>query len=340
VEQLLENPLVSVIVLNWNGREDTLECLESVLNIDYSAFEIIVVDNGSKDGSVDAIRRRYPEIDVIETGKNLGYAEGNNVGIREALNRSASFVFLLNNDTIVDSQILRKFVNVARDNPDAGVLAARIYYKAEPQRIQYAGAEWIEGESNFIHIGRDKTDAEMEQEAVNETAYASGCAMFFRAEVVHKVGFLDSRFFLTFEETDWCYRARHAGYRCLVVSDAKVWHKGSASFGGEESPLYLYFYTRNRLLWAERHLDFVNWLRVLKRTLKEVFPLELGYPALTGKSARQFYWGALEWSRLLRSLWREPGRKAMRCAVRDYVSRRFFDCDPVIRVLNQRQSKA
>jgi GT2 family glycosyltransferase len=338
VEHLLQEPRVSVIVLNWNGREDTLECLESVLNIDYSAFEVVVVDNGSTDGSVEAIRRRYPTIKVIETGTNLGYAEGNNVGIRAASSSGTSFLFLLNNDTIVDPQILRNLVEVAAKIPDAGVLAARIYYKSDPYRIQYAGAEWLEGESNFIHIGRDETDADIKQEPVNDTAYASGCAMFFRSELVHKVGLLDSRFFLTFEETDWCYRARNAGYRCLVVSDAKVWHKGSASFGGEESPLYLYFYTRNRLLWAERHLGPLSWLKVCRRTLGEVFPISPGFPVLTGQSAKRIYWGILEWTRLLRRLWREPGRKAMRRAVRDYVSRRFFDCDPIIRVLNERRS--
>jgi GT2 family glycosyltransferase len=338
VERVLEEPLVSVIVLNWNGREDTLECLESVLNIDYSTYEVVVVDNGSTDGSVAAIRTRYPKINLIETGKNLGYAEGNNVGIRAALNRNASFVFLLNNDTIVHPQILRNFVKVAAEIPNAGVFSARIYYKSEPRRIQYAGAEWLKGEGNFIHIGRDETDADIRQDLVNDTAYASGCAMFFRSEVVQKVGFLDPRFFLTFEETDWCYRARKAGYRCLVVSDAKVWHKGSASFGGEESPLYLYFYTRNRLLWAERHLGFVSWLRVCRRTLKEVFPIEAGFPALRGQGIKRIYWGMLEWPVNVRRVWSEPARKAMRRGLQDYVFRRFFDCHPVIRRLNHKPS--
>ena len=333
-----EDPLVSVVVLNWNGREDTLECLESVLNIDYSNLEVIVVDNGSTDGSVEAIRMRFPRIKLVETGQNLGYAEGNNVGMRTALTRCPRFLFLLNNDTIVDPQIIRNFVEAAAVSTDAGVFSPHIYYKSDPRRIQYAGAEWLESESNFKYVGRDEVEANGKQVSIRETAYASGCAMFFRAEVIDKIGFLDARYFLTFEETDWCYRARNAGYRSLVVSNATVWHKGSASFGGEDSPLYLYFYTRNRLLWAERHLGFVSWLRVCRRTLKEAFPVEVGFPAVRSQGIKRMYWGMLEWPVNIGRAWREPARKAIRWGLRDYVSRRFFDCHPLVRRLNHKPS--
>ena len=145
VGPLPTEPRVAVIVLNWNGREDTLECLRSIRSIAYSNFGVIVVDNGSTDGSVAAIRASQPSVEVIDTGENLGFAGGNNVGIRRALELGADYVLLLNNDTVVDPGLLRAFVAAAALHPEAGAFGAKIYFHSEPTRIWYAGARWEAG---------------------------------------------------------------------------------------------------------------------------------------------------------------------------------------------------
>ena len=135
-------PKVYIIILNWNGRDDTLECIESVRNIDYPNFTVVVVDNGSSDDSVEAIHDKFPEITVLETGKNLGYAGGNNVGIRYVLRHRADFILLLNNDTIVDRKILSSFLDAVQLVGHSGIFGAKISFYSDPNKIWYAGAKW------------------------------------------------------------------------------------------------------------------------------------------------------------------------------------------------------
>jgi GT2 family glycosyltransferase len=253
----------AIIVLNWNGKQDTLECLTSLQAIDYPNYEIIVVDNGSQDGSVKAIRQEFKTVTIVENPVNLGFAEGNNMGISYALFTDSDYIFLLNNDTIVDPQILNCFLSASQSYPQAGIFGAKIYLFHVPQQIWYAGAKWNRKTGRFSHIGIHQTEDHLSWNQVQETPYACGCALVIKAEVVRKIGLLDRRYFLMWEEADWCFRSRAAGYTCLVVPDALVWHKVSASFQGI-SLLWTYFYERNRLLWLETHLAQVEpsgWVR-------------------------------------------------------------------------------
>ena len=246
---------VAIVVLNWNGKSDTLECLDSLTKVSFSNLETIVVDNGSTDDSVVTIKTDYPRVTVLETGKNLGFAEGNNVGIRLALERNADYVLLLNNDTVVDSNIIEAFIDAAKKYPNGGVYGAKIYYHAEPKRIWYAGGTWDKNEKCFAQIGDGVDDIGQFNEVVT-TEFVVGCAMFIPAQVLKKVGLLESEFFLNYEEIDFCSRIKQAGYENIYVPDAILWHKISVSFGGESSPLKTYFTFRNRLLWAKRNLPF------------------------------------------------------------------------------------
>jgi GT2 family glycosyltransferase len=329
-------PRISVIVLNWNGRDDTLQCLESLARLRYCNFEVIIVDNGSSDGSVPAIREAFPEWLVIETRANLGYAEGNNVGMRAALERGADFVLLLNNDTIVDSNLLTELSAAAVLRPDAGVFGAKIYHYSDRERIWYAGVRWDHKLLSFVVIKDDATYGEA-LATLPDTDYACGCALFVRREVLAKVGLLDAKFFLTYEETDFCYRARRDGFAVLYVPRAMVWHKISASFGGHESPLVSYFMTRNYLLWSERHLNTLElWtarLRILgqlRRKLIPPFPWKamLRPGALVG-TVRQFYWD-------LRYLWSDPSARALLWGTVHYVIRRFGEAPDFVRRLGKR----
>jgi GT2 family glycosyltransferase len=173
-------PKVTIIVLNWNGKADTVECLRSLGAIAYPNFEVVVVDNGSQDDSVKTIRQSFPDLQIMETGANLGYAGGNNVGIREAMNRGAEYLLLLNNDTVVDGRMLQAFVQAARDFPDGALYAAKVYYYGEPTKIWYAGAKWMESRSNFAHLGDGVLDTGAQFNEICETDFAQGFALFVR----------------------------------------------------------------------------------------------------------------------------------------------------------------
>lgn len=323
-------PNVTIVILNWNGRDDTLACLESVEKIAYPDFRVIVVDNGSADDSVAAIRAAFPKVELIETGANLGFSGGNNVGIKRALELGADYVLLLNNDTVVDPGLLDAFVAAARRFPDAGVFSAKIYFHAEPNRIWYAGARWNSATARFEQVGEGVLDDGLRFSTVCETDYACGCAFFVPAARLREIGLLDDKFFLYFEETDWCYRAREAGYPSIYVPEARLWHKISVSFGGEGSPLALYFQTRNRLLWARRHAALPRRLGVYLesgRALFRRYALASVRALFGGPFSPKAWW----WS--VREVFHDPSNLAYFMGVRDFWLRRFGDCPPVVRDL-------
>jgi GT2 family glycosyltransferase len=327
---------VAVVVLNWNGRDDTLECLESLMKVDYPNFEILVVDNGSSDDSVSAIRERFPEVGLLETGENLGFAGGNNAGIARALDGGAEFIFLLNNDTIVDSSVLGNLVTAAESTDAGGIFGAKIYYYFEPQKLWYAGGVWADTRSHFLHVGQNEMDNGVSYRALAETDYACGCAFFVKASVFSEVGLLDEKFFLTYEEADLCYRARKAGFRSYVVPDAKVWHKVSRSMGGAGSVIFNYFMARNRLLWAEKNLCFrkrlVLYRRVIKELARSFFLPRLGPQEM--KATNRFGWlGAYCGALTMRV--QDPVRRARLRGIGDYLLRRFGDCPDYIRGLGR-----
>jgi len=316
---------VAVIILNWNGKEDTLECLESVLQIEYVNFDVIVVDNGSNDGSVKAIQNKFSEVNVLETGKNLGYAGGNNFGIRYALKKGADFILILNNDVVVDSQLINEFINAWQLFPDAGVFAGKIYYFSQPKVIWYAGAKRVRHTAHFTHIGQGCMDNGKDFNSVSETDYASGCAFFVNANVLKKIGLFEEKFFLTFEENDFCYRARRAGFKCYFVP-------------GENSVLFKYFIARNKLLWAEKNLNLVKRLEVYSSAtyefLKFILPPRF-YLSFNGNASlpEAIYRSILEYKKFFIAKYKDPNRKVYRWGLRDYILRRFGDCPDSVRAL-------
>ena len=245
---------IAIIILNWNQAQETLECLHSVSSISFPNYEIILVDNGSKEGNPQQFQQAYPDIHLIRNEKNLGFAEGNNRGIAYALERGADAVFLLNNDARVDPTILTAFKEATDLHPDAGVFGAKIYFYEEPTLLWYTGGEVDVSMGRCCHKGCMEWDLEKKWETITDTGYACGCALFIRADVIRKVGMMDPRYFLIWEEIDWCWRIRQAGYRCLFVPKARVWHKISVSFeGGHRGPQWFYFYWRNRMLFFKDH---------------------------------------------------------------------------------------
>jgi len=241
-------PQVVIIVLNWNGLNDTLECLESLSRLDYPVYEVMVVDNGSSDGSVSVIRERFPFVTVIENGENLGYAGGNNVGLRYALARGTDYALLLNNDTEAAPDSLRLLVGAAEADPAVGIAGPTIYYYDQPQVIWSAGGaiDWRRGQTWMV--GLDERDVAQFGQEPREVDFVTGCALLVKRAVLERAGLLDERFFAYYEETEWCVRARRAGFKVVHVPRAHIWHKISP-VARADSPVVHYYMTRNRLLF-------------------------------------------------------------------------------------------
>ncbi|HEC35532.1 MAG TPA: glycosyltransferase family 2 protein [Anaerolineae bacterium] len=243
-------PQVDIVVLNWNGKDDTLACLRSLARLDYPAFEVVVVDNGSTDGSVPAIRERFPGVTLIENGENLGYTGGNNVGLRRVLEHSLDYALLLNNDTEVAPDLLRLLVAAAEADLAMGIAGPTIYYYDQPDVIWSAGGaiDWRRGRTRMV--GLDEQDTGQFGAGPREVDFVTGCALLVKRAVLERAGLFDERFFAYYEEAEWCVRARRAGFRIVHVPQARVWHKISPGLQAD-SPVVHYYMTRNRLLFLK-----------------------------------------------------------------------------------------
>ena len=254
-------PKVSLVILNWNGKDITIACLKSVEKIDYPNYQVIVVDNGSTDGSQKEIKAGFPSVHLMENGQNLGFPEGMNVGIRYALDGGADYVFSLNNDTILDRDILTELVKVAESSPAIGIVVPKVYFAQEPNRIQTVGGmiDWKKGRGYHLKIGEIDTG---EYESEREVDYL-GLPLIKKA-VIDKIGLYDSGYFAYWEDVDLCTRAKRAGFKVISVPRAKIWHEGTFTIR-KISGFFEYYSTRNRFWFMKRHasgkqfLLFILW---------------------------------------------------------------------------------
>lgn len=254
----MSGPSTYVIVLNWNGLADTRACLASLARACDEGTVVLVVDNGSRDGSPEAIRREFPGVRVLETGANLRFAGGNNAGMRAALEAGADEIMLLNNDTTVDPGFLPAMRTRLRRWPGAGIVAPKILYHAAPELIWYAGGEISFWTGTMRHRGiRERDDGRFD--APHETAYASGCCFLVKREVVERIGMLDEAYHMYTEDADFCMRARRAGYRVVYEPRARVLHRVSVSAGGHLSAFKL----RNKFIsnfrFFARYAAWYQW---------------------------------------------------------------------------------
>ena len=179
---------VAIIILNWNGKDDTLECLKSVYQIDYPFFEVVLVDNDSSDDSVSAIKQKFPQTKIVINSSNLGYAEGNNIGVHYALGRGAKYFLLLNNDAIVKEDLISEFLKAFISLPDAGVLGAKICRYYQREKLDHLGGKWSSKNGSFQLIGDHLSPKDVPYS--QKIDYVCGCALFVKKEVVEKVGLL------------------------------------------------------------------------------------------------------------------------------------------------------
>ena len=243
-------PLVSIISINYDQPGVTCEMLASLRQLTYSNYEIIVVDNGSPTRSPDVIVEQFPEVNLIRSHRNLGFAGGNNLGVAVA---KGKYVFFLNNDTEVEPGLMEPLVALFEANPHAGIVSPKILFYHSDRLIQYAGCEGINPwTGRGFTIGSHETD-QGQYNGTHTTGLAHGAAMMLPMQVIRKVGLMPELYFLYYEEHDWCQMVLRAGYECHYVGSTTVYHKESVSVG-KASALKTHYMYRNRLLFMRRNV--------------------------------------------------------------------------------------
>jgi GT2 family glycosyltransferase len=244
------SPLVVAVVVNWNRGEDTLECLRSLEQQSYPRMGIIVVDNGSEDGSPESIQRNFPGVELIRLSHNTGFAGGFNQGIERALSQGGDYVLILNNDTVSDRLMVEKLMGDIR--PGTGVAFPKIYYYDDPRRIWSVGAR-----RQFLTLEMtDKATGQLDRgqwDKVQERDYGTGCALLVPREVFAKIGLFDERYFAYYEDLDFSFRVKEAGFRMILVPEARLWHKVAQTSGGLDNPLERYLMAKGSVLFFGRH---------------------------------------------------------------------------------------
>ena len=278
-------PKVSIIILNWNGLEDTIVCLESLKKITYPNYEVIVVDNGSVGNDARVLKERFADyIYLIQNDKNYGFAGGNNVGMKYALaNSQPDYILLLNNDTVVDSMFLTEMVKVAEADPSIGITGAKIYFYAEPARLQSVWGKVNLWTGEPVQTPRVIADR-LQRKETDKGQYdsprvadrVSGCCFLVKRSVVDNIGLLDEGYFCYWEETDYCFRARKAGYKTVYVPQAKIWHKLGRSVN-KTSGLSRYYMARNRFRFMKKHANSWQYRCFLVYFFGFYFWLAAGY---------------------------------------------------------------
>ena len=268
-----EKPLVSVITVNFNHSDCTLLMIQSLKNCTYKNIEIIVVDNGSSNDDHLYIKNIFPDIKLILLPNNLGFAGGNNEGIRYAV---GNYILLLNNDTEVDPGFLEPMIDTFKKYSNVGIVSPRILYFNSPQKktIQYAGAKHINLKTGRNYsIGYNEID-NGQYNHVCKSDYANGAALMFSRRVLHEVGCLPDVYFLYYEEYDWCIAAQKKGIDIYYVGTSKIFHKGSVSVG-KNSPIWKYYITRNRILYLRRNASGLNFLIAMSFYFTISFPMAI-----------------------------------------------------------------
>lgn len=245
-------PLVYIILVNYKSAQYTIDCIKSLNKITYRNKKIVVVDNFSQDNSVNEIRKNIEDVYIIESTKNEGWSGGNNIGIKRALEDEAEYVLLLNNDTEVEANFLTEMVESFGRHDNAAIVGSKIMYFDEPEKIWYAGGRinWFKFTSEHYGIKEiDKGQCDEEK----EVTFITGCNMLIKSEVIKKNGLIPHEYFMYFEDNDYCTKVLDSGYKLVYNPNAKIYHKVSASSGGEDSPFTLMWMTRNIQIFMNKY---------------------------------------------------------------------------------------
>jgi GT2 family glycosyltransferase len=247
---------VTILILNWNQLNDTRRCLESLDKLTYRNYRIILIDNGSSDGSDRELARLFPGVTLVRNQTNRGFTGGNNVGITAAMESDTDYLLLLNNDTVVEPDFLDKLVGAVAERPEIGIASPKIMFDPDRDRLWFAGGGFRPLLHKTYHLYYGKRDRGM-LKGLKLTPWVSGCAMLIKRKVIETVGALDEKYFLHYEDVDLCERAARVGYYCAVVPEAVIYHKFAASMSGKHSPFYAYFRVRNSLFFLRKNRHYL-----------------------------------------------------------------------------------
>lgn len=267
-------PQINIVLLNWNGFKDTLECLESLKQIDYPNYKVVLVDNHSSGNDVEIITKHYGNYisKLIVTEKNLGFSGGNNVGINYSIASGAEYILLLNNDTTVEPDFLAKLFDSCKTT-EIGIATPMITYYSDKNKIWSAGGTINKFKASGFTYGRNKESSSYTKNRY--CTFASGCCLMIRKEVINSVGLLDENYFLYLEDTDYCNRVIEAGYKISYVGESKVYHKVNSTTSKSNALMPLYYSARNRFYFAKKNFGLMFYFSffylVLAFTIKWIF---------------------------------------------------------------------
>jgi hypothetical protein len=290
----MNHPKVYVIILNWNGLQDTLECLESVYKLDYTNFQVIVVDNGSRDNSAAVIRENYPQVIIIENRENLGYTGGNNMAMHYAMDHESDYIWLLNNDTVVEPDTLSNLITAAKNSPNIGLISPIIYDYYNPNKIQFCGS-YIDWNKQVIVYTRSVEESKIWQNTYSQLMCLWGTALLIKRDLIKNIGYLNDRFYAYWEDTEFSMRSIEGGYRNVVELSARIRHK--INLGTGRSTVYFYYMARNKYFFWMKYLRGVNKLYYLRKYFSgiiEDFAVRLEYIGTEhGDAVLDGAWGAI-----------------------------------------------
>ncbi len=284
-------PPVTLIIVAWNQLEKTIDCLETVAALNYPDFRVLLVDNGSEPPLAGAISARFPDVTMLRLPANLGFAGGYNAGLRHALEGASRYFLLLNNDTLLRPDVLTKLVAEIERAAGIGLVTAKIYYAADPQRIWTVGAnlnvflDLMDGDAGQIDTGQWDEPRDID--------FAPFCALLIRRDVIEEVGLLDEAFFLYYEDMDYCRRAKAAGWRVRLRPDAHVYHDVSASSGGRDSPMERYWMAQSSGRYFRKHGRGPRLLLIIPFRLASALKMTARLLAQGKHEALRAYWAGL-----------------------------------------------
>lgn len=288
---MTENPFVAVVTLNYNGSSFLQECIDSILDSDYSNFKVIVVDNGSKDNSLELLERLYGSNDkviILKNKKNLGYSKGMNVGLDYGFNNlEADFCLVINNDTFLDRQAISALVEVAEKDEKIGFVTGKVYYSESPSTLQTVGKKSDPVLINGGHIGRGELD-KGQYDRDGELDFCDDIFWLVSKDAYLKTGGYDPEFFLEAEDFDWQLRAKKAGFKIMFAHKAKLWHKESMILG-KDSPKKAYYDACNPMIAVMKNCEPDIVKTYLRTRIYKIYLPAIIKTALKGKIQKALY---------------------------------------------------
>lgn len=295
-------PLVSIIIVNWNARENLQECLHSLYKIDFQNYEVLLVDNGSVDDSIKFIRNKYPKVKVIESGKNLGFAGGNNLGFKQA---KGEYVLFLNNDTVVTKDFLGKLVDFMEKRRDVGIVQPKILFHRPGTTLHHkinSVGSFLLPSGFLFHLDYGQKDKSKKEPYEIFSAY--GACFLARKALLNKIGLFDNRYFAYFEETDLCHRTWLYGLKVMVLPEPFIYHKGAKTAEKLPSAFIQFHSFKNRLYTYLKNLEALNLIKIfiphlLICEISSLLYLVFGKPSYTVAIQKAILWNMLNFKKML-----------------------------------------